>query len=113
MPVEPLVPVVAVELVVEVLPPQETSAVARTTVNIMTARPRTKAAVGVCWRRLMKSATIAVNESIAKTRLKAPGMLYGDVPGGRGADSNMPLVGVPARLMVKVSVLPCAGLRGF
>jgi hypothetical protein len=103
--------VVVVELGLEVLPPQETSAVARTTVSTMTAKPRTKTAVGVCWRRLMKSATIAVNESMAKTSVKAAGMLYGGVLGGRGADSNMPLVGVPARVMVNMSVLLCVGLR--
>lgn len=112
VPPEPLVPVVVVVLGLEVLPPQETIPAASARVSVITRKPRMTIAALSSLRRLMASIVMEIRQNAAKARLATIGLPYiGRLREG-GAEMNMLLVGVPIRVNVSVSVIPCAVLSG-
>ena len=118
-PVPPPVPVPLVvppELVVpavpfDVLPPQETSPAASTTVRVITTKPRNTRALVRSRRRPMANMSIAIRERVARAIVNAIELPNAGRLCDGGAEINIPLVGVACRVIVRVSVLPCAGLR--
>jgi hypothetical protein len=107
VPVLPVVPLV----LFDVPPPQETSPAASTTVNVMTRKPRVRTAPLNLRRRLVASIIRHIRHNAANAILHAIELPYAGMLCDGGAEINIPLVGVAWRVIVRVSVLPCAGLR--
>jgi len=112
-PVLPVPPVlVVVVLGVDVLPPQDTSAVARTIVKVITKKPRkTTAALSLCRRprvnivSIMQSAARAIVQADAIRNPETnPGTVY-----GAGGEARLELVGVETSVRVNCVVNDCAG----
>jgi len=109
-PVPPVPPVVPLVLF-DVPPPQETSPAASTIVNVMTRNPRIRIALPRSRRRPMANKSIVIRERVTRVILHAIDLPNTGRLCAEGAEINIPLVGVPCRVMVNVSVLPTAGLR--
>lgn len=97
----------------DVLPPQDTSPADRTSVRVISRKPRVTTAMLSSRRRPKASiARVAISQTAANAALHPTGRAYPGRPREEGAETNMLLVGVPTREIVRVSVLPWAGLRG-
>jgi hypothetical protein len=60
----------------------------------------------------MANMSIAIRDMVARAIVTAIGLPYAGRLCDVGAEINIPLVGVPCRVMVRVSVLLCVGSRG-
>jgi hypothetical protein len=59
----------------------------------------------------MANMSIAIRDMVARAVVTAIELPYAGRLCDGGAEINIPLVGVACRVIVRVSVLPCAGLR--
>jgi hypothetical protein len=105
-------PVVRVVLVLDVLPSQETSPAARTTVSVITRNPRIKAAALNPRCRPAVSIAITIRHSAAKAMLHAIGLPNAGRLCEEGGEVSTPLVGVAPRITVHVVELPWERLSG-